>query len=130
VGVINSYLFFYRKKVEMYKFYANPNQAVMSKTSNKMIFRFDTKGEFITDDPIIINRAKGYFDYLEFEADVVGEKIKGNAPKRVLTITTKEEKKKEKKAPTYKEMQTLYAEKTGKSAVGKSKADILKELED
>jgi len=116
----------------MYKFYAKQNQAVMSKRSNKMLFRFDTKGEFITDDPEIINRAKGYFDCIELIAEVVGEKIEGHEPKRVLTITTKEETKKIKKIKdmSYPELQKLYAEKTGKSAVGVNKKNILKELED
>jgi len=113
----------------MYKFYAKPNQAVMSKQSGKMLFRFDTKGEFITDDPEIINRAKGYFDCIELTSEVVGEKIKGNPPVKVLKITSKDDEVKEIKDMSYPELQKQYAEKTGKSAVGKKKEDILKELE-
>jgi len=114
----------------MYKFYANPNQPVMSKKSGKMLFRFDTKGEFITDDPEIINRAKGYFDCIELTSEVVGEKIKGHPPVKVLKITSKEDEIKSFKDMSYPDLQKLYAEKTGKSAVGVNKKKILKELED
>ncbi len=111
----------------MYKFYAKPNQAVMSKRTNKMMFRFDTKGEFITDDPEIINRAKGYFDCIELKAEEVGEKIEGSSEERVLTITTKEEKK-EKKEYKYKELQEM-AKARGIKSFGIKQDELEKLLE-
>lgn len=75
----------------MYKFFGEPLKEIKSKTSGKIMFRFDTKGEFITDDEEIIARAKGYFDCLELKAEPVGEKIKKTVIVPVMTITTKEE---------------------------------------
>ena len=75
----------------MYKFFGEPLKEIKSKTSGKMMFRFDTKGEFITDDEEIIRRALGYFDYIKLEAKETGEKVKKTVIVPVTTITTKEE---------------------------------------
>jgi hypothetical protein len=77
----------------MYKFFGEPLKIINSKTSNKPIFRFDTKGEFITDDPEIIKRAMGFFDYQKMKAETTGEKVKKTFTTPLLTITTKDDKK-------------------------------------
>lgn len=59
----------------MYKFYGNPLQAITSKFTMKTIFTFDTKGEFYTDDDLIIERAKGFFDYKIVEVNQDGKRI-------------------------------------------------------
>lgn len=73
----------------MYKFFGQPLKAIMSKKTHKIMFRFDTKGEFITDDPEIIKRAKGYFDCIELEVIEVGEKVAKTFEEPKLVITHK-----------------------------------------
>jgi len=109
----------------MYKFYGTPYKIINSKQTGKPIFRFDTKGEFITDDLIIIERALGYFDYLEFEAEVTGTKVKKTIYQAPLTITNKNDKKKD---YSYKELQTLAKEK-GIKSFGVNKDELMKLLE-
>lgn len=75
----------------MYKFFGTPLKEIMSKKTNKVIFRFDTKGEFITDDEEIIQRALGFFDYIEMKAEPVGEKVKKTVVVPPMQITTKED---------------------------------------
>ena len=77
----------------MYKFFGTPLKAITSKKTRKVMFRFDTKGEFITDDPEIIKRAKGFFDCIELEAVEVGEKVKKTFEEPKLTITRKDDEK-------------------------------------
>lgn len=55
------------------------------------MFTFDTKGEFVTDDPEIINRAKGFFDHLELKAEPVGIKVDKTHVMPAITITTKDQ---------------------------------------
>lgn len=74
----------------MYKFFGTPLKEVMSKKTNKVMFRFDTKGEFITDDNEIIKRAIGFFDHIKLKAEVVGKKVKKTVIVPPVTITTKE----------------------------------------
>jgi len=64
----------------MYKFFGKPLKEVLSKVTKKVVFRFDTKGEFITDDPKIIERAMGYFDYIPMKAEPIGERFKKGTP--------------------------------------------------
>jgi hypothetical protein len=78
----------------MYKFFGEPLKIINSKTTNKPVFRFDTKGEFITDDPEIIKRAMGFFDYIPMKAETTGEKVKKTFATPPLTITTKDDEKK------------------------------------
>ena len=75
----------------MYKFFGIPLQEIKSKATGKIMFRFDTKGEFITDDPEIIRRALGFFDYLEMKAETVGEKVAKTHTVPAMTITTKDD---------------------------------------
>ena len=59
----------------MTKFFGQPLQEIKGTLSGKVIFRFDHKGEFITDDPEFIERAKGHFDHVEMEATEIGERV-------------------------------------------------------
>lgn len=81
----------------MYKFFGEPLKIINSKTSNKPLFRFDTKGEFITDDPEIIKRAMGFFDYMPMKAEPDGERVTKTFVVPPITITTKDDKPEEKK---------------------------------
>ena len=81
----------------MIKFFGEPLKEILSKNTHKVLFRFDTKGEFITDDPEIIRRATGFFDYLPMKAEPDGERIKKTFIEVPLTITTKNDKPEEKK---------------------------------
>jgi len=74
----------------MMKFFGPPLKEIKSKTSGKMMFRFDTKGEFITDDEEIIKRAMGFFDHMPYKAEPAGKKVKKTVKESVMTITTKE----------------------------------------
>lgn len=65
----------------MRKFYGSPLQEVKSALSGKVLFRFDHKGEFITDDPEFIERATGHFDHIDMEGREIGSRVK-------RTITT------------------------------------------
>jgi hypothetical protein len=76
----------------MYKFFGEPLKIITSKTSGKPLFRFDTKGEFITDDPEIIRRAMGFFDNMPMKAEATGERVKKTHIVPPLTITTKDDK--------------------------------------
>jgi len=82
--------------------------------------RFDENGVFETDNKYLIKRLSTKFEVIEEIEDALHE--------------TEEEKEEENqeielKDVPYPELQVMYAEKTGKSAVGKRKVDILKELE-
>lgn len=74
----------------MYKFFGKPNQTVNSKVTGKFVFQFNTKGEFITDDEDIINRAKGFFDYQEITVESTGDKKKAKKKPEGIKIETKE----------------------------------------
>jgi hypothetical protein len=64
------------------------------------MFRFDTKGEFITDDESFIRRATGIFDSQEIIVDMketeTKKKIKKTVEEPILKIETMEEKLEEK----------------------------------
>lgn len=76
-------------EVNMYKFFGEPLKAITSKKTRKVMFRFDTKGEFITDDEEIIKRAKGYFDCIELVVAGTGEKFQKTFEEPKLIITRK-----------------------------------------
>ena len=88
----------------MYKFFGEPLKEIKSKATGKVVFRFDTKGEFSTDDGEIIKRALGFFDYIKLETKPVGDKVKKTFIVPAMTITTKEEETKEEETniKTYK----------------------------
>lgn len=75
----------------MYKFFGKKNETITSSVSGQPIFRFSSKGEFITDDKDIINRAKKHFDYLEIKVESVGERIKVVKEQSAITIEVREE---------------------------------------
>lgn len=75
----------------MMKFFGPPLKEIKSKTSGKMMFRFDTKGEFITDDNEIIQRAIGFFDHIPLKAEPDGERVAKTVVIPATTITTKSE---------------------------------------
>lgn len=75
----------------MMKFFGPPLKEIKSKLTNKVVFRFDTNGEFITEDEEIIKRAIGFFDHMPYKAEPAGKKVKKTVKVPVMTITTKEE---------------------------------------
>ena len=77
------------------KFYGKPLDYIESKQSGKVLFRFDTKGEFITDDDKIIERAIGFFDYAEIKIESIGERVEKTFIVPPLTITTQDTAEKE-----------------------------------
>lgn len=77
----------------MYKFFGTPQQEIKSKLSGKILFRFDSLGEFITEDEEIIKRALGFFDYIKLKAEVISEKVAKTVTTPQMTITTKDEEK-------------------------------------
>ena len=64
-------------------------QEIKSKNSGKTLFCFDSNGAFITDDPVIIDRAKGFFDYVHVSPGEVGERVKKTVIAPPITITEK-----------------------------------------
>jgi hypothetical protein len=73
------------------KFFGEPFKEIKSKLTGKVAFRFDSKGEFITDDPEIIRRATGYFDHVPVKIEEVGERVAKTFIVPPLTITTKDQ---------------------------------------
>ena len=100
------------------KFKGIPNQLCrITKIKRSLVrkipksIRFDKDGIYETENPYLVKRLKTKFEVVEeVIEDIVEEEV-------------------ELKDMNYKELQVMYAEKTGKSAVGKRKIDILKELE-
>jgi len=76
--------------------------------------RFDKDGIFETENKYLIKRLSTKFEVIEEVEEIIEEET---VEKVIL------------KDIPYPELQVMYAEKTGKSAVGKKKVDILKELE-
>jgi hypothetical protein len=69
------------------KFFGEPFKEIKSLQTNKVAFRFDSKGEFITEDPDIIERATGKFDHVPVKIEVVGERVAKTFIVPPLTIT-------------------------------------------
>lgn len=67
----------------IYKFKGTPNKKIPSKTGN-IVFTFDCKGEYMTDNEEIINRAKGHFDYVVIQEDVKEEVIEEEAINEIV----------------------------------------------
>jgi uncharacterized protein with ATP-grasp and redox domains len=73
----------------MVKFFGKPNKEVLN-PAGKIVFRFDNKGEFFTDEPSLIERAKTAFDYIEMEEPkTIGKKVVVAVKETPITITTK-----------------------------------------
>lgn len=77
----------------MIKFFGTPLKEITSKLTNKVVFRFDSKGEFTTDDPEIIKRAMGHFDHMPVKIESTGDKVKKVIEAEAMTIEVKEEEK-------------------------------------
>ena len=77
----------------MIKFFGEPLKEIKSKLSGKVVFRFDSKGEFITDDDEIIKRAIGFFDHMPYKAEPTGERVKKTVEEPRMIITTLEQSK-------------------------------------
>ena len=100
------------------KFKGEPNQLVrLTKIPKSIIrkvpkhFRFDKDGIYETENTYLIKRLKTKFEEIIEEIEEI-EEIKVNYNDL-----------------DYKELQTLYVEKTGNSAIGIKKTEIIKELE-
>ena len=104
------------------KFKGTPNQLVrITKIRRNLIrkvpktIRFDNEGIYETESPYLIKRLLVKFEQVEeakIEEATINDEIKTNC-----------------KDMSYKSLQKLYVDKTGKTAVGVSKANIIKELE-
>ena len=77
----------------MIKFYGEPLKEIKSKLTGKVVFRFDSNGEFITQDEEIIKRAKGFFDHIEMKAEEIGKKVLKTVEKEKIEIVANEEVK-------------------------------------
>jgi hypothetical protein len=75
---------------KIYKFFGEPLKEVKGAQSGLVIFRFDSKGEFITDDQKIIDRTIGHFDHITLEAKEIGERVKKTITVPPIQITTNE----------------------------------------
>ena len=95
----------------MMKFFGPPLKEIKSKTSGKMMFRFDTKGEFITDDNEIIQRAMGFFDHIPLKAETTGKRVAKTVVVPVMTITTNETTKEEIKEDPKEEVKLKHCKK-------------------
>ena len=73
----------------MIKFFGEPLTEVKSKHSGKVLFVFDTKGEYVADDPVIIERAMGFFDYVHVAPGEVSERVEKTVITPPITITEK-----------------------------------------
>jgi hypothetical protein len=76
--------------------------------------RFDKEGVFETENPHLIKKLSTKFEVIEEIIEEIEEEIEEDVNLKDLP---------------YQQLQVMYADKTGESAVGKRKADILKELE-
>jgi len=79
----------------MIKFFGEKLKEIKSKTTGKIIFVFDTKGEYITDDNAIIQRATGFFDHIELTGEMVGERVPKTFFVPPIVITHKDDVKPE-----------------------------------
>lgn len=65
-----------------YKFFGQPNMMVKERKKKyfngeimyKPLFRFDEKGEYITDNEQLIEKLKSRFEHTEFESNAPGDK--------------------------------------------------------
>jgi hypothetical protein len=76
----------------MFRFYGTPLQAIKSKMTGKILFVFDTKGEYYTDDKSIYERAEGFFDCLEITVTETGKRKKKTFYNPPITIEKNEPK--------------------------------------
>lgn len=72
-------------------FKGNPNEFIKDKYTNKIMFKFDENGEFVTEDLYIISRARNFFDSLEIKEEIKNEN--NNVEVEDTNKEVKEEKK-------------------------------------
>lgn len=77
-----------------------PLKEIKGTASGKVIFRFDSKGEFFTDDAMIISRATGHFDHQEYTAEPCGEIVKRTITTPQIQITKNEDETKPEPEPS------------------------------
>ena len=104
----------------MIKFFGEPLKEIKSKNSGKTLFCFDSNGAFITDDPVIIDRAMGFFDYVHVSPGEVGERVKKTVITPPIVITEKgqdeaEEQKEDSVEPKPEEVECKYCGGTHKN---------------
>ena len=75
--------------IQMIKFFGEPLKEIKSKQSGKVMFVFDTKGEYVTEDPVIIDRAMGFFDYVPVAPGEAGARVKKTIITPPIVITEK-----------------------------------------
>lgn len=73
----------------MVKFFGKPNKEVLN-PAGIIVFRFDSKGEFFSNDEALIERAKKAFDWIEVEEPkTIGKKVIVAAKESPMKIETK-----------------------------------------
>lgn len=122
------------------KYKGEPNLFVRINKPRKgevKFFTFDENGIYETKHPTTMARLDGYCERIpEFNKEAIKEVIENRDINTVVqetiakTIAKFEENKVNLSDLSYPELQKKYNDKTGKSGVGVSKIDILKELED
>jgi hypothetical protein len=66
--------------MEVYKFLGTPFQAITSRVTGRVIFTFDRNGSYLTDDPIVIELARGHFRHQALTVTVVPEEAETSEP--------------------------------------------------
>lgn len=117
------------------KFYYKPKETIVQNIKNKqtgainrfVVCVFDANGEFETIEPRIIHILQTKLPGCTWDEE---RKVELKDVKEILSDEElKESGLKRFHEMSYKELQQAYSDITGKSAIGKKKADILKELE-
>jgi hypothetical protein len=114
-----------------YKFFGKPKLLVRTKVTqlynnkvdHKPLFRFDDKGEFVTEDEKLIRKLKGRFDSLEIVEDEITV-VEEEKPSELIT-----EHEKGIEELSYNELRKLAKEK-GIELHRPSKIQLLKALEE
>lgn len=75
----------------MYKFFGIPRQKINS-INGGILFIFDTKGEFITDDEKLIERIKPKFSHIELEYKPIGNRVNVFRQLETIKVETNEPK--------------------------------------
>jgi hypothetical protein len=109
------------------KFFGTPLKEITSKLTNKVVFRFDSKGEFITDDPEIIKRAMGHFDHMPVKIEESGDRVRKIIEAETMKISTNNENI-DYSIMNFNDLRKLAKEK-GIDIKNPTKDELIKELE-
>ena len=76
----------------MYKFYGRPNETAKN-IKEEIVFRFDSVGTFITDNPELIDRCITQFNYSKITNAEIGEKtvVRKNIPPLILRTKSEQD---------------------------------------